>query len=262
MSYTLHWNGATFSGVIVERMDWPLAAPARDAGVDLTGRDGGFAGTMFYGKREINVPIVISGQAQTSPAATARENYLARVDALLRGLNTRTAGELYFDAQTDRYWLARFAGADALTKISPWTGRTLLRFVADDPFAYATAESTDEIVVTADQQAFELESGGSAESWPAFVVTPGGGGAGLIVVENELRGERLAYGQALAAGKELRIDCSRQVVEISDTGQGEWSASMLHVDGVFPALAPGTNSMVIYGADGATLNVAWRDRYL
>ena len=254
MSFTLHWNEQTFAGVTVRRGLSP-GVSIRDAGVEMTARDGGFGGVTTFGRTALSVPVHIQG--------ATRAEYLGRVDALLRGLNTRDAGELWFDAQNDRFWLARLT--DVGTR--EWSGvaaeNRTLGFTADDPFAFARTASSLVVTVTGAQQSFTLTSNGSAEAWPVFEVLPGAASAGLVVLENELRGERLAWGQSLPSGKKLRIDCGRQVVEISDDDQDDWVSSMLKVDGVFPAITPGANDLVVYGlGTGATVTASWRDRFI
>lgn len=263
MADSMHWNGVDLD-VTVGRFAVPFSAPVRDNGVDLTGRDGGFAARTLFSKSQLVIPIVVQGVAVQEPAQTARENFLSRLETLKKALNTRATGELYLDALDDRQWLCRYAGASEIQWAGPNAGIIELRFIADDPFAYSRTLTTAEVSVNSTQKSFTLTPGGSAEVRPVFVIEAGASSAALVVLENEQRGERLSWGNALASGKDLRIDCARQIVEISDAGQDDWVSSMLLVDGVFPSLSPGVaNDMVLYGVgSGATLTATWRDRYL
>lgn len=267
MAWSLSYNDTNLStyGLYVMRGDLPIDGAANRAGMDLAGRDGALSSPTVYGARGFSVPCIISASTPT-----ALQTYL---DTIARILNEREDCQLKFDGELSaRYWLARYVGGSAPVLVSPTMAEWVLNFIADDPHAYSTTESTATATLTAkaagSSETKAATVGGSDFAYPDIEIVASSA-TDQVKVGNETLDQLGIWTSAgatsdLAIGDTIRFRSDRLylLVDIKRTGSDSYTAAMDGFSGRFPAMSPGvSNTLTFWNIDGA-LTIRWRNRYL
>lgn len=267
MAWSISFNDIDLStyGLRATRGDLPIDGVSDRAGVSLAGRDGALSSPTVWGARGFSVPCIVS-----ATTAATLQTYL---DTIARILNEREDCNLKFDGElSTRYWLARYVGGSAPALVSPTLAEWTLNFVADDPHAYSTTESTATKTLTA-------KTAGSSQTKTAAVLGSDFAYPDIEIVASSITDQVKVGNESLdqlgiwtsagatsdiAIGDTIRFRSDRRylLVDIKRTGADAYVPAMDGFSGRFPAMAPGvTNTLTFWNIDGA-LTIRWRNRYL
>jgi hypothetical protein len=180
------------------------------------------------------------------------------LDAIKLIVAQKEAKQLILDVQDDRYWMARFQHLRGQI-ISPIAYRGELAFVADDPLAYKTNETSSDHNIDADPDTVVETVGGTAYIKPIYTLTAGENLTDITLkVENTDTDEELQWEGSLANTEELEIDVDLWIVK------KEGVADMATVSGQVPRLVPASDNhiKVTDFSNTGTLNIKYRDAYL
>ena len=250
MANSFTFNGTDFAdyGLVVNRWD-PALSFTRDASqIQLPTK--AIAGVANYPPKNISLAITIS--------ATTIAAMLSYIDDIKGLLNIEGGYSLILDNQSARYWTARFKSIEG-RMISPLTFQGQLTFVADDPAAYSTSNTSSDFNIDSDPKTVTETPGGNMIIFPVYTLTAGEDLTGVTIkIQNVGRNEELQWTGSLANGEELEIDCDAWTVK------KEGTEDMATVTGEFPWLDGGSaNSIKITAlASTGTLNIAYRDKYV
>jgi len=258
MANSLSYGGTDLAtyGLYVTRQPSNLIAPVEFSSAKAGFADRGFAGYSSFGPRELVCECLVVA-ATRAALATALDNIRLK-------LFSREDAALIFDGiWAGRYWMARLSsGVNASLEAGAKVAKFTLAFQASDPFAYSTSAGSDDETITSGVHSFSVVVAGTAPALPVFTVVPNATSA-PVVISNETTGEKIAWENSLASTDEIRIDCATQYIDVADQATDTYAASMSNVDGQFPTLAAGvTNSLIISGVPGGSVNTAWRNRYM
>jgi len=250
MSNSLEYNGIDLStyGLTVLGSSPILATFLKAETVQLP--------DLALAARSISPPKSISLNVFVRGSSTAQlQSYL---DAIKLIVAQKEAKRLIFDVQDDRYWMARFEHLDG-NLVSPIAYRGSLAFIADDPLAYKTNETSSDHNIDADPDTIVEAVGGTAYVKPVYTLTAGEALTDITLkVENTDTGEELQWQGSLAITEELEIDVGLWIVK------KEGTADMANVSGQFPRLIPASdNHIKVTGfSNTGTLNIKYREAYL
>ena len=184
---------------------------------------------------------------------------LSYIDSIKTALNSREDEQFTIDTFTDRYWLARFAGMEKDKNTSTarnWVGE--ITFICHDPVAYANSPTTSgpHTIDEDPDEVIEAAVGGTEKTEPVFTLTCDATLSDTTVtIENEATGEIIEWTGDLVSTDVLIIDSQNQVVKLNS------AEDMVAVDGQFPRLLPGSNTLNIAGFHGS-LSILYRARYV
>lgn len=182
---------------------------------------------------------------------------LTKIDNINRVIAIKESKELILGHQTDRYWLAEFQQMSG-----PFTGigayEVELVFFAADPLAYAVDETIYITTLNTDPWIGTLNVGGTAEASPVYTLTPQSGPFGdQIIFTNITTGQTLIIDKEPVVGDVIVIDTERWIVTNNSI------PIMNLIEGQFPRLKPGNNSLNISGlGDSPQLKVEYRGRFI
>ncbi len=254
---SLSFNGIDLGqyGLIVHTITLPVILKAEVMQLPHKG----IVGKSFYAPKYISLNIYIQG--------SSFENLIAAIDSVTTALNTDENAQLILDSISDRYWLARLDEMKGRF-LGPHLWQADVDFLCPDPAAYSVAEIEAAGSVGSFPYIFPiwfgdektLAVGGSASTWPVFIMTVNDTIAQdtEISIENETTGEELIYtvpAGGLVATDVLEIDCRNQIVYFNDV------ASMSTVSGKFPSLIVGSNTLQFTNFTGY-VEITYRHRYL
>lgn len=182
---------------------------------------------------------------------------LTKIDNINKVIAIKEPKQLILGHQTDRYWLAQFQ-----QMTGPFTGigayEVELVFFAADPLAYAVDETTYTTMLNTDPWIGTLNVGGTAEASPVYTLTPQSGPFGdQIIFTNITTGQTLIIDKEPVVGDVIVIDTERWIVTNNSI------PIMNLIEGQFPRLKPGNNSLNISGlGDSPQLKVEYRGRFI
>jgi len=182
---------------------------------------------------------------------------LTNIDNINKVIAIKESKQLILGHQTDRYWLAQFQQMSG-----PFTGigayEVELVFFAADPLAYAVDETIYTTTLNTDPWIGTLNVGGTAEASPVYTLTPQNGPFGdQVVVTNITTGQTLIIDKEPVVGDVIVIDTERWIVTNNSI------PIMNLIEGQFPRLKPGNNSLNISGlGDSPQLKVEYRGRFI
>lgn len=249
MSWSLTYNSIDLStyGLIIAGPSVALSQLLSADSLQLADR--GYASRSLLPPKTMSIPIYV--QAST-------EAYLkSYIDAIKRICGEREEKELIFDFLDDRYWMARLEGLNGRL-VGPLTFQGTLVFVADDPLAYSTSETSSDHNVDADPDTIQETPGGTAYIKPVYTLTAGENLSGItLLVENIALEEELQWEGSLAITEELEIDV------VHFTVKKEGVEDMANVSGQFPRLIPNVVNYIKVTdfSNTGTLNITYRDTY-
>jgi len=192
-------------------------------------------------------------------SAVDRETLDEYMDNIKRVTVVDDPYNLILDSLNDRYWeakLSSFQGDYNGPRV--WEG--VITFVADDPLAYASTETSSDHTIDADPKTVSEVVGGTGYVLPVFTLTAdedieGYDGDTEITIENLTSDESLTWTGTLGSGEELEVDADAWTVKKEGVDD-------MNISGQFPRLAPNqTNQIRITGFSGS-LNITYRARYL
>ena len=267
MAWSLSYNNIDLStyGLYAQRGAIPIDATAKRAAVSLAGRDGDLSSPTVWNARVFSIPCIVQAATPTA-LQTALDN-------IALALNEQEDCALKLDgAISDRYWQARYVGGGGPESLSPCTAAWTLNFVADDPHAYSTTESTATATLTAKaggtSETKAATVGGSDFAYPDIEIVASTATNQVKVANEALSQYALwtspATADNLANGDTIRFRSDRRylIVDIKRSGADSYVESMAGFDGRFVAMSPGvSNTITIWNIDGA-LTIRWRNRYL
>ena len=197
------------------------------------------------------VPFTLDVAISAADIATLK-SYL---DSIKSTLNKRVDRQLTLDTFTDRYWMARFVSmTGSITTATAGEGE--ITFSADDPAAFSTTETDNDHTVDEDPEEITETAGGTERVEPVYLLTCDDTLTDTtVIIENETTGETLEWTGDLVADDELEIDVVNCTVKLNDV------LDMLTVEGQFPSLLPGANTINVSGFSG-TFNATYRARYV
>lgn len=243
-------NSLTFNGVDLSTYD--LIVNNYEASVAFTVasiqlKDRAYADESNKSPKQITVEVTVTG--------TSRSDLNSNLDSIKKTLNNWNDKQLIFDAQSDRYWNARFQSLTGAYKSSSlWQG--VLDFIAYDPAAYAVSETSTTVNLTSSPQTVSITINGSEKVDPVYTITPNNTYTG-VKIDNTTTDMDLDYTGALVNADSFVVDCSAWTVKNNGTSV----ISGISSTSEFPYLIPGANSLTVTGVTG-TINIKYKERYL
>jgi predicted phage tail component-like protein len=184
----------------------------------------------------------------------------SNLDNIKKALNQRIDANLILDKYPDRYWNARIKNQmKGYFSGNTWIGT--IGFIAHDPVAYSTSETSSDHDIDADPDTIIETTGGNAEIKPVYTLTAGENlGSITLIVQNETTDEALTWDGSLSSSDELEINVATMTVKLNGTE----SMDGVGISSRFPRLEPDTsNTIIITGfSNTGGLNITYRDRYL
>lgn len=221
----------------------------------------GVAGSWIFGDRPGDRKTVLSIHVLADDYETRRD----AVRRLATWADSEQAAALVIDDEADRYETAILATA-------PDPEEWLNYATVDLEFRtgpYALAASTSSTTWTATSgAAHTVTVPDDVEVYPIFTLTAGG--AGVSSLSLDVNGKTLTYGTSIAASGKITVSSLAFMVTTganADTAcVGTFvpaAASMSAVDGSFPVLESGANSVTVTtsNASSMTVEALWRRRY-
>lgn len=252
-------------GVIVKRVTRQLLGDRRDVFELVPGRAGSWRFGEQAGDRLVTLELALVGETTTYPIEeSGLDARRAACRALADWADHPQPVTLVADDEPDRYWLATVASA-------PTPDEWLVRATVDlvfrvGPFAFADELSTEALELLDGAPAtFTIDD--AVQAYPVIEITAGFGSTmpdGFILTVNDLE---LVYGTAVAPDDVLTVSSLAYTVSRGANTDTELEGtfivgnlSMADLDGDFPVLIPGENSITLTGGDvDATLT--WRRRF-
>lgn len=185
------------------------------------------------------------------------EDLLDKLDNINKAIAIRESKELVLGHQADRYWLAQFQQMSG-----PFTGigayEAELIFFAADPLAYAVDKTIYTTTLNTDPWTGTMNVAGTTEASPIYTLTPQNGPFGdQIILANITTGQTLIIDKEPVVGDVIVIDTERWIVTNNSI------PIMNLIEGQFPRLKPGNNSLNISGlGDSPQLKVEYRGRFI
>lgn len=254
MSYSLKFNNIELNlyGLTVALSASALAALLSADTVQLADRV--YAPSSLAPAKTLLLPVVV--QADTSA------QLFSYLDSIKRICGQKEAGQLILNIQTDRYYTARFESFVG-RRASPLVFEGELRFVADDPLAYAVSTVTSGPHTIPDaEETFEVVVGGTAYVKPIYTLTSGDALTGItLLVENTDTDEEFSWGPGnVGDTKDFVIDVGTMYA----TNDG--ASAMADVTGQFPRLIPGATNHIkvsdFFDTIAGTITIVYRPAYL
>lgn len=207
-------------------------------------------GVALSGTRPV-LPLTVKAEV----LAASHSALLTALDNIKSVLNQREDCRLDIDSYTDRYWEASFQEMTGEIT-SPITWKGSLSFLLASPYAYATSQTSHNHTVDEDPESLSETAGGTEKVLPVITLTADTDlGEGTVEINNSTTGEVLEWTGEVDDGDILVFDCASYLVTLNST------ENMTTVDGEFPYLNPGANTVVISGFHG-TANFTYRARYM
>lgn len=221
----------------------------------------GVAGAWQFGDKPGDRQLALSLHLLGDDFAQRRD----AVRRLAQWADTTDPARLVLDDEDDRYELA-------ILTSTPQPDELLVAATVDlefrtSPYAYALDLSGYGWAATSGT-AYSLTPPDDVEMYPVLEVHAAYGSVPGFTVDVD--GRTFTYGTAIAAGDYVTVSSLAFVaytgpnVDLEAVGAFDpETVSMGAVDGVFPVLYPGTNSVTVTTGNGAQLSVhfAWRRRY-
>lgn len=236
-----------------------LLGARRDTWQEVPGRAGSWMYPEEPGDRTITITVNI-----VSAGYAARR---AACNALAAWADSAYLVPLTVDDEPDRYWDAKLTGPAAPEEWLLAADIELAFRVGPYAWAASLAASTD-TWTAADGVPHTLTLPDEVKAQPVLQITAGG--APIPSFTLIVNGQALTYGAALAAGAQLTVNGIAYMVTTGANADttligyfNPANVSMATVDGVFPVLAPGANTITLDTPAGqsATITAAWRRRY-
>jgi predicted phage tail component-like protein len=244
------------TGLRVNKTTRQLLGERRTVFESVPGRPGSSSNRHEPGDRSIRIECTIIADT----AALRRTAVMALADLV----DSDESVQLIISDHTDRYW-------DAILVSPPnpdeWLrfGQFELEWVAS-PYAYSTSLSTESWTST-DGVAHTWTPADTVGAYPEIQIDANADISSFILTVN---GTAITYGTPLLSGQILTISSVSYTVitgattDVNLTGAyNPASVSMVTVDGDFPLLVVGQNSVTLDTPSGETadITVTWRRRY-
>lgn len=220
----------------------------------------GVAGSWVFGDRPGDRTITLTVHIQADDFAGRRD----AVRRLAAWADTFDPATLVIDDEPDRAEYAILTSTPQPDEMLN-TAQLDLEFRAR-PYAYALTTSTETWGATSGvAHTFTLPD--TVEAPPIITLTAAAPCASWSL---EVNGETLTYGTAMASGADVTVSTPAFVVytgtNVDPDVVGSFdpaTVSMAAVDGAFPMLSPGTNTVTVTAAGGVAMDVAvvWLRRY-
>lgn len=260
MANSLSFNGtslSTYGAYVLKDFAVPsLPAPKIDTS-EVVGRHGGYLLNTKYGIRDVPVPMILKGYANTAAFYTALDNLNTILDIQLG------QKQLIFDYNSARYLLAIASTNFDPKKMSLIAADAKITFKCVDPFWYSTTETTTAQTVTSNPQVFTFTPGGSVDTEPVWTIAP----TTTIVSGTEIILYNVTANRSLkwiapadiVTGDTITIDTTTWLVKLNSLV----SMATLDHGSVFPILIPTVANYVrLTGVATGTLTAVYRNRYL
>ena len=249
---------STLHHVKMLRSEETLLPPTRDKVIVMPGRHGAWRALPDLGERQISLECWLD--VPTLPFTPGqRQERLRAIAAWLNPL--RGLQRLIFDNDTTRFYNAIVTASQGInSRIEARQGMFRAEFVCPDPFYYAV--TPDEVTMFTSPLTHIQR--GTAPADPLLRLQGVSTGAGGQQISIAIGGQTVTYRGALATGDWLEIDCQAKTA-VRVVGASRTRVLQLLEKPVFPQLAPGSNTITITPAGGATwsrLEVHCRNRWI
>jgi predicted phage tail component-like protein len=244
-------------GAIITDVSRQLLGARRTNFTDVPGVAGSWVFGDEPGDRTLTLSLHIVGDDFEERREAVRD--------LAAWADSVNAADLIVDDEPDRYERAILASAPEVTEQVTFA-QVELEFRCG-PYAFATAATTDSWTATSGvARTFSVPDGVNAQ--PILQLTAGGTSIPSTTVL--CNGQTLTYGTQIPAAGVVTISSLAYVVtNVANTDTDLTGAfpvanvSMAAVDGTFPTLVPGTNSITVTTSNGQAMTAAlrWRRRY-
>lgn len=258
---TVSFDGIDLDSVVPEALvtdvSRDLLGARRTTFTDVPGVAGSWVFGDEPGDRSLTLSVHILG-----------DDFEERRDAVRRladWADSTAASELVVDDEPDRYELAILASAPEVEERVNYAS-VQLEFRCG-PYAWATATSTETWTATSGvAEVFTVPDGVNAA--PILELTAGGSSIPSTTIV--CNGATLTYGTQIPAAGVITVSSIAFVVtDVANTDTdcaGTFpvgDVSMAAVDGKFPTLVPGSNSITVTTSNGQamTAELLWRRRY-
>jgi predicted phage tail component-like protein len=259
--YTITFDGVsslTIPEFICSTVKRSLVGERRHTMEEVPGREGAWWFEELPGMRRIE----IEGHILADSFPLPRRGVVRQV---ARWIGKTNLCPLIISDDPDVFEMAALANEPA---VEEWRerGSFKLDFQAM-PYSYSVDIQEFEEVAGTGVDAFVIESDGDVFSEPIIEITAAGSiGAGIEV---ELNGRTLIYGEAIAGGATITINCISKTLTLGVNEDTELTGyfevadlDMENVVGQFGFLNPGTNTLnVDASVSGYTVRVLWRDKF-
>lgn len=251
-------NGTTLSssvtGIYVNKVVRSLLGGVRDVYKEFPGLSGSWRFVEKPGDRHLVASLTILSNSYALRRTA--------VKALASWADVGVASKLIVSDESDRYWDAKL-----ITPPDPdeWVNHAVIDLeFRVGPYSKATSTSSSSVTATNNVD-FTVALPDAVEAYPIIEVTASADmTTGFTITCN---GNVFTYATALTSGNKVTVSSLAYAVTTganADTNcDGTFVAanlSMAGVDGVFPVLQPGNNTVRITGAN-STATFLWRRRY-
>jgi len=256
MSYSLKFNNIELNlyGLTVALSSSALAALLSSDMAQLADRV--YAPSSLAPAKTLLLPVVV--QADTSA------QLFSYLDSIKRICGQKEAGQLILNIQTDRYYTARFESFVG-RRASPLVFEGEMKFIADDPLAYAVSMVTSGPHTIPDaEETFEVVvSLGTAYIKPTYTLTAGDALTDITLLgENTDTDEEFSWTGSVGSGKDFVINVGTMYA----TNDGATAMAGLNTGNQFPRLIPGTTNHIkvsdFWNAVAGSLTIVYRPAYL
>jgi predicted phage tail component-like protein len=240
----------------IENVTRQIVPTIRDSYVEVPGRAGSWKFDEFGGDRGISATLAVIGDDPDTRRTAVR--------AVARWLLSPNARKLVVSDEPDRFVWANLSEAPTADELLR-RGRVPISF-RTSPYAEATAISTEALTEASSTFTITPSVDHADEFLPSIEITAGallGSGFSLTI-----NGTTLVYGASLAAAAKVTVSSISATVTSGADGDtdlvGAFDGSLLamtSVDGDFPVLVPGDNSISFTGG-AATISVRYRERFV
>lgn len=205
------------------------------------------------GLQSLRRPIPFSLDIVVSAADKA--TLLSYLDSIKSTLNEREDCKLTLDSFTDRYWMVRFINMRGEIRTArAWEGT--IDFVANDPAAYDNTQTSSDYTVDEDPETCVETVGGTEKVRPLYTLTCDSTLSDTtVIITNTATGEAIEWTGDLVDTDVLEINAEEFTVKLNDVDD------MTEVDGQFPQLLTGSNTLTVEGFSGS-FNIKYRKRYV
>lgn len=239
---------------IVQKITRSLLGSVRDAYQEISGRAGSWLFAEQPGDRTLTIALALVADNNADRRAAVR--------ALAAWADKPTAAPLIVDDEAGWYWLAKLAESPDPDE---WLEAAELELVfRTGPYGLAIDPSSDSWAATNNVD-HTLTIDDEVPAFPIITITAGAAMASGFTLR--VNGVDLIYGTAVANGAKVTVSSIAYAVTTGDNDDTELTGtfdpdllSMAAVDGDFPILQPGDNTVRVIGAN-STLDVLWRPRF-
>lgn len=223
----------------------PLQLSQIQNSIDIPKKSGLYQANKKFRDNILTIKGVVTG---TSP-----DNLITNLANISSYLYSDSDKPLIFNNQADRYYNAQYLDLFEVLRDGN-ISMVDLRFLCNDPFAYAITPDTDTRTITVKDTPYTLANTGHYYAYPVITITFNDTQTHVYVSNNSIADNRFDISKAFSSGDVLEVDCKNGTIKLNGSasyaGFGDGGLGLAE----WIRLATGSNSIVI-GTDDSTINV-------